>query len=178
MAETPHRLAGLSAPDRARATGSPARAEGLARAGEARAAAPPPVAAVALPAQPVADVVPIAAAAPPPEPVAPFDPHLELAGLDHSGSLSRKAVRLAVADVARDALACFQRSGAMSGAPRKARSQVRLTIEEDGRARGVEVTGSPAALVRCVQETAALVRSRTRPDTGTVAVSFNLEWTQ
>ena len=120
-----------------------------------------------------------------PEPaVAPARPKLAmdatcaLGKLEVQGSLPDAPVRRALERLWGDLRGCYRTAAERAGGAGAARLSVGLVIDEDGRARRPRVTGSgPPGLRACVDKTLRRARSRSRPDTGTVEVSFELRYT-
>ncbi|MBT9556123.1 MAG: protein kinase [Myxococcales bacterium] len=89
------------------------------------------------------------------------------------GSLPASEVKRPVDRSAGDFRDCFKSTA--GGAGRAGSASVHLTVDEDGLFRDVRVTGSPVAgLDACVRKVLSSLRSRVRPDTGTVEVSFKI----
>jgi len=94
------------------------------------------------------------------------------------GSLPRSAVARAI-DATRSGLEqCYRASATAAGRNTTASARVSLVIDIDGRARNVSVGALPLpGLQACVAQAVARVRTKDRPDTGTVDASFQVTFT-
>ena len=186
--------AAATTPDPAAADEAVARAKARRRERRARLKEPPTAepaakeAAVSAPAAPLPAVEPAAKPPPPPPPLpaaapavvtppARYDAKASLQGLHQVGSLSAKAVRLALKGLPDDATACYEPAARAVKWQRPATVvTVKMNIDEDGRAARVRVSGGPAGLRECIARAAKRVRSRSRPDTGIVELTFKLRF--
>ena len=130
---------------------------------------PSPTAKAMPAAQPAAPPVPQRVAKPAFNP----DPAIALGSLKIDGGLSRRVISKALAGLPASAKACWQTAGLRG--PTVVR--VTFTVDEDGRFRAVKGAGTPKTLVDCVVRHVARLRSRVRPDTGTVDVSTRVVFT-
>ncbi|MCC6621629.1 MAG: protein kinase [Deltaproteobacteria bacterium] len=125
---------------------------------------------------------PVEPIAPEPGPVAPASPALaataKIGGVSVEGSLPRSAVARAL-DAARPGLEqCYKTAATAAHADAAGSAGVRLVIDIDGRARSVSVGGLPLpGLQACATQVLGRVRTKDRPDTGTVSASFELTFT-
>lgn len=100
-----------------------------------------------------------------------------VAGLSSSGSLSSGTVKRAVRSRTSRYAKCFSAAATQSGGGRKSTIKVALTIDEDGFARRVKLTGAGfGSLKSCLKGALNGVRSHKRPDTGVVRATFSLRF--
>lgn len=111
-------------------------------------------------------------------PVVPaLDARVGLSDLIVRGSLPATPVKTGIERLNDEWQACYQRAARAAGRDVQDTLQVKLVIDEDGRARGPSVSPSSLPnLSRCVLKAAMKIRSATRPDTGTVQVAFKLQF--
>ena len=114
-----------------------------------------------------------------PAPTAPtnFNAAVRLIGHSVRGSLPKSAIVKATKRLSGDFSQCYTSAAKRAGAAPAVKLRIRGTIDEDGRARSVKVSRSKLpGLTTCVQGKAKRLRSRTRPDTGTVDMSFEVHF--
>ena len=143
----------------------------------AKAEAGAPVADTPKPAPPAPTApVPVPAAAPAVTPPR-YDAKARLVDMRQSGSLSAKAIRLALKGLTDDADACYTPAATAAAWHRTVTVvSVKMDIDEDGRGTRVKVSGGPPGLSDCIAAAARRVRSRQRPDTGIVELKFKLRF--
>ncbi|MDP6945747.1 MAG: hypothetical protein QF464_16470, partial [Myxococcota bacterium] len=115
----------------------------------------------------------------PPKPVAPtsFEASVKVSGVTVSGSLPKSAIAKAARHLSGKFKACYKAMAKKAGRAPRVTLKVHGTIDVDGRARAVKARGSGLpGLAPCVRSAAARLRSRTRPDTGTVKMSFEVRF--
>ncbi|MGM0575958.1 MAG: protein kinase domain-containing protein [Myxococcota bacterium] len=116
---------------------------------------------------------------PEPAPAEPtsFEADVSVGGLDVTGSLPANTIRRAVSRFEGAFRDCYREHARAEGRAPGATVRVRVTIDEDGRARDVRTSGGGlAGLDGCIRDVAWKIRTRTRPDTGTVDASFALQF--
>ncbi len=112
----------------------------------------------------------------PPAPVT-FEARARVSGLQVSGSVPASAISKAVGRKNGSFAACYKTAAKAAGRTPSATVKVSLVIDEDGRARRAKASGGGLpGLAGCVKSATAGVRSRTRPDTGTVDVHFEVRF--
>ena len=101
-----------------------------------------------------------------------------VAGLSVRGSLPSSIVLQGIERVVPQLNGCYRAALASAGTPPPASLQVVFELDEHGRARSPRVRGTASpALQACVNAAASRIASRSAPDTGTVAASFQLVFT-
>lgn len=137
---------------------------------------PPPPAAVTRPPPPPPPPPPAPIAVAPARPIR-YDADATLTGLKYNGSLSRKAIDRALRGLSSDAKDCYAKhaKAAQWNKP-QTNVTVKFDIDEDGGARNVRTSGGPAGLAKCVAGHVKMLRSRERPDTGTVEVKLTVRF--
>ncbi len=128
-----------------------------------------------------AGAAPPAAKPPTPAVVAPppFNPAARIAvqGVQIDGGLTKRAVSRALAPLVRESRDCWLGAGRAAKLVRRTTVTLRFTVDEDGRFRRVVGQGGSTDLARCVARHAGRLRSRSRPDTGTVDVKASVVFT-
>ena len=127
--------------------------------------------------QPIAPTpTPRAAPRPPPPPT--LDARVRFTNMDIDGSLPPSAVSRALDRTPGDLRECYQQAARRAGRDAAGAVSAELTIDEMGAARRVSVRGEPLpGVAACTERVLKRVRTRQRPDTGRVRVSFRAVYT-
>ncbi len=136
--------------------------------------APPPVTAAPRPQTVVpATSRPATAAAP----TGPLEASVSITGLSVGGGFSSSKVRSSIERVQGRFASCYAEAARSAGRNGAGTVNVSLTLDESGHATGVGARGDPVpGLSRCVRGVAQRI-STSAPDTGTVDVSFGVQFT-
>lgn len=128
---------------------------------------------------PEIEAKPEPAAPPAPKPAAPasFEATVSLGGVSASGSLPTSAVKKAASRLKSAFASCYSKAARAAGRAPATKVKLKGIIDEDGRGRRFSASGgSLPGLAACVKAAASGIRSRTRPDTGTVDASFEVHF--
>ncbi len=118
-----------------------------------------------------------APAAPKPAIPASFEASVSVGGVSASGSLPTSAISSAAERVTSGFASCYEKAARSAGRAPATTVTVRGIIDEDGRGRKFKASGgSLPGLAACVRGVASGIRSRTRPDTGTVDATFDVQF--
>jgi serine/threonine-protein kinase len=110
-------------------------------------------------------------------PTGPLEARASISGLSVDGGLSSGVVRSAIERVSNRFESCYADAARRANKNQAGTVNVRLTIDEGGRASGVSARGDPLpGLSTCVRTAAQRISARA-PDTGTVDASFGVQFT-
>ena len=106
-----------------------------------------------------------------------FEATVRIGQVSVTGSLPKSAIAKAARHLSGKFAACYRTMAKRAGVNPAVTLRVQGTIDVDGRARGLRASGQGlAGLAACARSAAARLRSRTRPDTGTVKMSFEVHF--
>lgn len=104
------------------------------------------------------------------------DPMIRLVDVTLLGGISKLGVQQALSGLPAIGKSCWNLAAKKENWTEFVRLELDFVIDEDGRFRDVSGGGGPKGLGPCVAGKVALLRSRTRPDTGTVRGAASLEF--